>query len=750
MSDYEIHEDQILGEGGMGTVCRGRQISLDRQVAIKIIRHDLTETPTYVERFRREAELLGQVIDGHVVQVFGAGEWKGRLFYAMEYIEGEDLASRLARGQTFSLEDLLHIAHGVGRALKAAWKYQIVHRDIKPSNILITSDYRVKVADFGLARSLAKAPAHTMTIAGTAKYLSPEQGLGDPVDIRSDIYSLGVVLFELATRQAPFDGDSPTSVIYSHVHAQPPSVKDLCPAVRDDVAALIMKCLSKKPEHRFQNPDELLDAVSWIRAQIDPLAFPLPNGQRPRRVSGRRLGALAGWSVMGGLLVTAIAYASLTHFSEDPALAAHNRKAIETLTGLGNHEEAMELARKHFGMESKEFERANRAYRAAKVQEWERLAKNEAAARNWKQVVKDYEVMLQFADGERKDQVTAGHGFYKILSDAVDAEAAGQWARALELYDRLQPAPEDLKAYLLEARLHVRDELAKARVAAAAEANRSAEPLIKEARKLRGQAAWAQALEKARLARDLVKPFGPVPADWAALVKELEKATPAPEGFVYVPAGPFAMGADDGAPVESPRHRGETGAFFIAVRAVTRAEYAKFLEDLQVHGHLLCPKEEPENKDHIPTGWSPDLPKDEPVTGVDWLDAVAYARFTGTRLPTEAEWEKAAAYQSDEDRTRRYPWGDALLPAAKDVSFFGAHGMGRGPLEWTQSVFEGYPGSKHTHADFGRGYRVLRGGLISAEDPTKSSRANTRRWRSPVDRDKRIGFRVAKDVNLNP
>src|SRR5688572_4469941 len=243
MSDYEIHEDQILGEGGMGTVCRGRQISLDRLVAIKIIRNDLVDTPTYVERFRREAELLGQVIDGHVVQVFGAGEHKGRMFYAMEFIEGEDLASRLLRGQIFTDVDILRIAHGVGSALKAAWKFRIVHRDIKPSNIMITPDQSVKVADFGLARSLHRAPVHTMTIAGTAKYLSPEQGMGEPLDIRSDIYSLGVVLFELATRHTPFDGDSPTSLIYDHVHSQPPSVKDLCPEVRDDVAALIMKCL---------------------------------------------------------------------------------------------------------------------------------------------------------------------------------------------------------------------------------------------------------------------------------------------------------------------------------------------------------------------------------------------------------------------------------------------------------------------------------------------------------------------------
>ncbi|HZL71422.1 MAG TPA: serine/threonine-protein kinase, partial [Planctomycetota bacterium] len=407
MSDYEIHENEVLGEGGMGTVCRGRQISLDRPVAIKIIRNDLTDTPNYVERFRREAELLGQVIDGHVVQVFGAGEWKGRHFYAMEYIEGEDLAALLLRGRVFTIEEILRIAHGVASALKAAWRYQIVHRDIKPSNILITADHTVKVADFGLARSLSRAPAHTMTIAGTAKYLSPEQGMGEPVDVRSDIYSLGIVLFELVTRRAPFNGDSPTAVIYNHLHSLPPSVKKLAPTLREDVAALIMKCLEKRPDDRFQTPEELLEAIGRIRAQVDPKGSALMT--RPvRPFKPRRAGLVAAGGFAGCLALAAIAYASWSYFSEDPAQREHWRKSVDLALGVGNYDEAMTLAERHFGTDSNEYEKANLAHRSAKVAAYEVRAQLEAAKKNWKEVVKAYEVMLQFADGDRKQHVTLG------------------------------------------------------------------------------------------------------------------------------------------------------------------------------------------------------------------------------------------------------------------------------------------------------------------------------------------------------
>jgi iron(II)-dependent oxidoreductase len=289
--------------------------------------------------------------------------------------------------------------------------------------------------------------------------------------------------------------------------------------------------------------------------------------------------------------------------------------------------------------------------------------------------------------------------------------------------------------------------MTKAKGAAAVSARKQADPLIQEARKQRRLASWSQALDAARKARDLLKPFGEPPADLVALVRELEQAVSAPEGFVFIPSGTFPMGADEGPRVEGPRHKFETTAYFIAVREVSRAEYAKFLEDEKSRSHELCSKEEPKGKDHAPEGWTKDLPKNEPVTGVDWFDAVAYTRWAGARLPTEAEWEKAAAYQSDEDKSRKYPWGDVYDAEAKDVSFFGVQGMGRSPLDWTQSEFEAYPGSDLKHSDFGKGHRVLRGGVLSPDEAVKNSRTSFRYWQPPTTRDRRFGFRCAKDVN---
>jgi len=193
LGDFEIDEGQILAEGGMGTLYRGLQRTLRRPVAIKVLRERFAGDPEFVLRFRREAELLAQLNHPNVVQVFGTGTWRGRHFYAMELLEGKDAATHLKEQGRLEPREALHIVEEVAKALSAAWKYRIVHRDIKPSNILITPAGEVKVADFGLAKSLRIPKGESRLIAGTSEYVSPEQGLGNAVDIRSDLYSLGIV-----------------------------------------------------------------------------------------------------------------------------------------------------------------------------------------------------------------------------------------------------------------------------------------------------------------------------------------------------------------------------------------------------------------------------------------------------------------------------------------------------------------------------------------------------------------------------
>jgi len=263
---FEIFEDHVIGEGGMGTLYRGRERSSGRPVAIKVIREAHISNQDFLKRFRQEAELLAELDDPAIVRVLGTGSWKDRLFYAMELVEGEDLATCIDRGRQFAADQILAIALGVARALKAAWERKIVHRDVKPANILLTADGRVKIADFGLAKSLRVPGKLSTMIAGTPEYIAPEQAMGGAADIRSDIYSLGVVLYELVTGQTPFPWQgSMTGVIYLHVHRSPP-VNLLQARVPKPLATLVERCLAKRPQDRFPTPEALLDELESIRS----------------------------------------------------------------------------------------------------------------------------------------------------------------------------------------------------------------------------------------------------------------------------------------------------------------------------------------------------------------------------------------------------------------------------------------------------------------------------------------------------
>jgi formylglycine-generating enzyme required for sulfatase activity/predicted Ser/Thr protein kinase len=264
--DFEVDLEQVLGKGGMGIVYRGRQVSVDRPVAVKVLQDEIAGSLDFLNRFKQEAKLVARLIDGHVVQVFGAGEAEGRHFYVMEFVEGEDLASAMRSGRRFTAQELLRIAVQAGQALQAAWGLKIVHRDIKPSNLILTKDNVIKVTDFGLAKRTDLDLTRSGIISGTVHYISPEQASGGHIDIRSDLYSLGCSLYELAVGQPPFQGDSAAAVIYQHVHQDPRPPRELDPSLPEALEGLILRCIQKRPQDRYAAPEELVAEANRILA----------------------------------------------------------------------------------------------------------------------------------------------------------------------------------------------------------------------------------------------------------------------------------------------------------------------------------------------------------------------------------------------------------------------------------------------------------------------------------------------------
>ena len=257
-----------IGAGGMGQVYKAKQPSLDRMVALKVLPRSVAGNKDAVERFYREAKSAARLVHPNIVQIYTVGEDKGVPYFAMEYVIGEDLDCRLRRGQQFSIEESVGIAASVAMALACAGEHGIVHRDIKPANIMIDSHGIVKVMDFGLAKA-AKELDNGITqagfIVGTPTYMAPEQAEGREVDGRTDIYSLGVVFYELLCGQPPFQSDDPATLIYMHVHKRPESTRKLRPDVPEHVAEVVNRCLAKKPETRYQDAKTLLGDL--MRAQ---------------------------------------------------------------------------------------------------------------------------------------------------------------------------------------------------------------------------------------------------------------------------------------------------------------------------------------------------------------------------------------------------------------------------------------------------------------------------------------------------
>lgn len=288
--DGRYRVEALLGKGAVGLVYRCRHLVLDKDVAIKVLRPDYARDPEIAERLEVEAKAASAIGSPHIVETVDFGALPdGSAYFVMEYLEGRSLAQLLDAGETLGAAEVLHIATQIADALEAAHDAGIVHRDLKPDNVFIVrrgnDPYFVKILDFGIAK-LARAESKLTRaghIYGTPHYMSPEQATGRETDWRTDVYSLGVILYELVTSKVPFDADEPMAILLQHVHDEPPA---MVPAAGGDLVprleAVVFKCLSKDPNDRYQNMSELRADLERLRSGALPEAVRV---SRPPRAS---------------------------------------------------------------------------------------------------------------------------------------------------------------------------------------------------------------------------------------------------------------------------------------------------------------------------------------------------------------------------------------------------------------------------------------------------------------------------------
>ena len=308
---YEL--EKLVGSGGMSNVFRAHDRLLERTVALKILHEQYTRDDDYVERFRREARAVAQLAHPNIVTVIDRGEQDGRQYIVFEFIEGENLKELVAHGP-LSVHEAVGLALQVARALSFAHERGLVHRDVKPQNVLLNEDGQAKVTDFGIARSLdVHGVTQTGTVLGTSDYIAPEQARGQKVNPKTDIYSLGAVLYELLTGDVPFAGDNFVAVAMRHVNEPAPSVLEHrpdCP-LRLDLA--IQRAMAKDPADRFESMDDFVIELEGCLAEVDGRsdegATMIVPPARPRRRSVPRARRAPGAAtlLLVGLIAAVIA-----------------------------------------------------------------------------------------------------------------------------------------------------------------------------------------------------------------------------------------------------------------------------------------------------------------------------------------------------------------------------------------------------------------------------------------------------------
>ncbi|MEP7199146.1 MAG: protein kinase, partial [Chloroflexota bacterium] len=254
----QYHILEILGRGGMAVVFKATQANLNRVVALKVLHQAFQFDPDFIRRFQHEASMAGMLTHPNIVRVYNAGQAAGYSFMAMDHVDGQTLNERLHAGVPLDLQTTLGVVQQIGAALAFAHQRNVVHRDIKPSNILLTRDGRALLSDFGIALAMGQSRLTlTGSSIGTLQYMSPEQAEGNAVDLRSDIYSFGIVLYQMVTGRLPFIGDT-KAIITGHLLRTPPAPRTINPRLSSEIERVVLTALQKDPKQRYQNVELLL------------------------------------------------------------------------------------------------------------------------------------------------------------------------------------------------------------------------------------------------------------------------------------------------------------------------------------------------------------------------------------------------------------------------------------------------------------------------------------------------------------
>ncbi len=258
---------QRLGRGGMGTVYRALQLSLNREVALKILSPELSRDPAFLQRFLKEARAAGQLNHPNIVQVYDVDQAEGLIFYAMEFVPGGTVEDHVFKSGLLPIDDALRLLLDAARGLQYAEVKKIVHRDIKPDNLMMTDIGTVKIADLGLALAAHDDTGESTGILGTPHFISPEQARGQALDTRSDLYSLGATFFRMLTGKTMYHGANAKDIIRQQVKEPPPSLKEARNDAPDRICDIFQRLVQKDPADRFQSPSELIDAIEAVRAR---------------------------------------------------------------------------------------------------------------------------------------------------------------------------------------------------------------------------------------------------------------------------------------------------------------------------------------------------------------------------------------------------------------------------------------------------------------------------------------------------